>query len=796
MDFFGLIFADAPNKGLVEFAHGYPPHSRRWYRPEDLSSFELRQDRDTFFAPGLRKSKGSTKDTVLGSRVLWVDIDNTEEPIPTLLPSISVFSGHGHHLYWILEEWCEDVEAIERGNKALAIDTGADDCWNANRLLRIPGTTNLRGEVPVACVVRQSKPDRVYRLEEFGPLSRLDPKARRKIRTGSRRGYRSRSERDWAVVCALVDAGADNAFIYRVFEAHEVGDKYREEGKHYLDLTISKAQDRTGRSGARSIVERDDGYYIRSKRATRRISTFTFHPRLLLNNLDTGPATEDAIVGSVRAGGRTWDDITFTRSAFNTVDRLDRETPRLSWQWLGGTQDVRLLLPFLLDQLEDQGLPRTLATGVLGLHTIRNSPYFVGDRQTLGAEDGWTGSSGPLVYLDPRREHAKLALEIRQEPDPSTITRLLPDINRPEVFWPMVGWYAAAPLKPAFERLGLRFPILNVHGTRGSGKTTSIQRVMMPLFGQKEPRAYDANTTRFVILSLLGSSNAVPVAFSEFRFGSADKFLRYVLLAYDTGHDPRGRADQTTVDYPLSAPFSVDGEDLIADPAAKERIIPVTMRPDTIAEGSPAHKAYAKIELHRLELFGAPYIRHCLGLLVDGQLREIVKRASDDLFRTYPKRLPDRVRNNFTVAWAGVRIFTEYAGLDLPDCTALGESIRTCYDIEAGRSATYADGMVEDLVNATSSPRGASDFSWRADNDDGRFWFQLASAHSWWLASRRRQNRGSLERDAIRNQLVEAPYIGEPERIDGTIMYPVDLAQAQRLGLDVPDHVDQTVFRL
>jgi hypothetical protein len=104
--------------------------------------------------------------------------------------------------------------------------------------------------------------------------------------------------------------------------------------------------------------------------------------------------------------------------------------------------------------------------------------------------------------------------------------------------------------------------------------------------------------------------------------------------------------------------------------------------------------------------------------------------------------------------------------------------------------------MVEDLVNAAASPRGGSFFTWRYDPATRTFWFQLASSHSWWLYQRRRQNRGSLERDAIRNQLIEAPFVTGPIQKEGTWMYGVSLIEAQAQGLDVPDSVDQATFHL
>jgi hypothetical protein len=419
----------------------------------------------------------------------------------------------------------------------------------------------------------------------------------------------------------------------------------------------------------------------------------------------------------------------------------------------------------------------------------------VGDRTTLSAEERWGAGNSPLVYLETGREHP--VLDFETDPESVGVPDALPDINSPEVFWPVVGWYAAACLKPVFERNNYRFPILNVHGTKGSGKTTTILRVMMPLFGQKDPKAYDANTTRFVVLSVLGSSNAVPVAFSEFRFGSASEFLRYVLLAYDTGHDPRGRADQTTVDYPLSAPFSVDGEDLIADPAARERIIPVTMHPKDIDEGSDAFKAFKEIQ--RVDLaatgFGRYFAQRCLQSLLDGVFEREMADARRDINAAFPRRLPDRVRNNFVVVQTGIRLFCSAVGRTVPDASLLRPSVRSCYDSDLGRAPVFADEMVEDIVNACASPgRHAGVFASYYESSTRTLWFQLGPAHSWWLYQRRKQNRGSLERDAIRNQLGELEYITAPKTINGTWMYGVDLNKAREVGLDVPEDLTVTTI--
>jgi hypothetical protein len=743
-------------------------------------------DREVFFGPALRKNKGMLKTDVLGSKFLWVDADDPRKPLATLPPTLTVFSGHGWHLYWELNEPIEDIEMIERLNKVLIEDVPTADkaCWNANRVLRVPGTLNLKDK-PVSVLLKDSSTT-TYPIDAVLLLEKLDKATKHKIRTGDSRGYRSRSERDWAVITALLRAGASDALIEHLFAHQPVGEKYREEGgEAYFEQTLTKAKASKVVANAapqgKAFEETADGYLRYTSRGPKRVSTFIIKPKLLLDGHDFG--AEDAIVTDVFASNFLWNDITFTRSAFTGVAKLDRETPIAAWQWLGRDDDVRSLLPYLMERLQEMGFPRVAATSVLGLHKLKDTYYFLGTKHVLSNDAVWNGYEGPLAWLPSHKEHPDLNLDpVCTPPMITMVGEYVPQLNEVGVIWPMLGWYAAAPLKTWFESQGYRFPILNVVGTKGSGKTTLIQRVFMPLFGQTDPKSYDAGTTRFVTLALLGSSNGVPIAFSEFRFDSVERFIRFILLSYDTGHDPRGRGDQTTVDYPLSAPFSVDGEDLVDDPAARERIVVAHLKPQCVEEGSDAYVAFNEFR-HRIpSAFGGYFIQESLKFLANGECIKMLNHARESMFTAFPGKLPDRVRNNHIVTYMGVCLWCRIVGVQPPPANVMEESISSVFDVKTGRARTLVDYLVEDVVNAAA--QGSQAFRWSPA--DGTFWFQLSSAHSWWMASRRRQGRSALERDAIKSQLLEAPYVVPPKVMNDTWMYGVDLAKAQTEGLDIP----------
>lgn len=749
-------------------------------------------DQEAFFTPVRFERETLDKKAVIGTRALWVDVDHPKHPVTTFRPSVSVWSGGGWHLYWFLKEPLVDVQLIELYNKVLIQDTFNADksCWNANRFLRIPGSFNAKYEGTAGFVEIKATSPTTYSYLDFEVLRNLDTKTLHKIRTGDQRGFTSRSERDWNVIQAMVRAGATDELIETIFRTQPVGNKYTspKTATGYLPRTISKVRaSNISREEAPEFTAKDDGYYVKSRNGLTRVSTFTLEPIILLDG--SYMEVPDAIVCNVHANGYTWPNVVFPREAFNNVKNMDNACPVSAWQWLSNDMILRRLLPFLMEQLRLGDLPKTIASPVLGMHKVKDKYFIVGTDRVVSSSKAWADFDGPLAWKPVQREHPATRFIGNFAPkDRMRLRKYLPLLNKPEVIWVMIGWYAASHLKPWLEENDYRFPILNVTGTRGSGKTTLIKNVFSFLFGNSDPKTYDAGTTKFVTLALLGGTTSIPVAFSEFRYNKVEEFLRYILLSYDTGHDPRGRPDQTTVDYPLSAPFSIDGEDLISDPAAQQRIVVARLRADTVEEGSEAYEAYKAFSKFIPRGFAGAYVTYLLQAIESGLAKKTLDEAREDVFEAYPSSLPDRVRNNHIVVLFGTYMFCDFLEkMDRPDTKILIRSIRTVYNMEAHRGRLIVDDMVEACINAVATNNAK--FKWAVDEEGKRFYFQLGTVHPWWTI---RNRDFSLEREAIRAQLKEVEYLVDSRVVDDTYMYGVDLEVAQQLGLDVPSSLTVT----
>ncbi len=666
-------------------------------------------------------------------------------------------------------------------------------------ILRVPGTVNYKDpEHPVSVVLQKVRGQAVYNASDLLALARTPVQVARRIHRADHRGYTSRSERDYGVIAALIALDITTEAMHALFRYLPIGGRYREaNGEAYLDRTIASARSRRI-DLRRAFVDKDDALFLRTEKADRHVATFVYHPKQLLKAVDKG---EDWLLGDIRAYGYLWEDIPFPKSAFSSAHAFLKRLPVASWQWLAGDREVRLFLAYLMQQLILQGMPHTRGTSTVGRHR----DYWVAPDMTFDAKQVYTGLNMPYVYLPTGREILNMQYTFPDEKTYGKIVRdisaLLPQLNRQNVMAPSLGWFCATPIKPLLLDIGARFPILNVYGTQGGGKTTLLLRILHPLLGQTQAREHPCKTKVFVMLSMFSSTNAAPISFGEFRalLGGPrfDDFHNILQLYYDAGYDARGRPDQTTQVYPLISPPTLSGEDMIGVPAQRERAVIINPRKPTIAPGSPAYEAYHRFTRLPLGAFAGKYIQATLRETKE-TVRERFDRAFASLGQTLQVALPDRVHRNLAVTLVGLEMYNEhvlrYDGTPMPWNRGTFTSIVADAQMRltSGRTRVLVDDFVEDLVSYVDlwPPRMA--FFVRYDEATNILWFSLTGALGWWAARRRREGGQMLQRQAIKMQLGEITdtyVVGEhrlPTEAGERRCFGILLAKCAKEGLDVP----------
>jgi Mesyanzhinovviridae DNA primase len=142
--------------------------------------------------PAAPLAKKAQKSDIAAAVFLHVDIDarvgeppaDEFERIRKLLvaftpkPTFVVFSGGGYQAFWRLRTpIVDDPTRVEPYNRQLELLLGGDNCWNVDRVMRLPGTTNLpdakkveRGRTPTQAEVYSYAPEASYELGAFTPI--------------------------------------------------------------------------------------------------------------------------------------------------------------------------------------------------------------------------------------------------------------------------------------------------------------------------------------------------------------------------------------------------------------------------------------------------------------------------------------------------------------------------------------------------------------------------------------------------------------------------------------------------
>lgn len=139
------------------------------------------KDEDVYFTPVLFRAPKRQRVLAGQCQVVYGDADTFNVEDALLEPSIIVHTSDAKtHLYWVLSD-VTDAQTCETLSHSVSVahpkkTTGFDDGWSCTKLLRVPGTTNLKYvDENGPYVVNVEYTGCVYTLEEFTAAYPLVP---------------------------------------------------------------------------------------------------------------------------------------------------------------------------------------------------------------------------------------------------------------------------------------------------------------------------------------------------------------------------------------------------------------------------------------------------------------------------------------------------------------------------------------------------------------------------------------------------------------------------------------------
>jgi len=211
-----------------------------------------------------------------------------------------------------------------------------------------------------------------------------------------------------------------------------------------------------------------------------------------------------------------------------------------------------------------------------------------------GASDSDGGALARKWQLDP-----ETVADYNNE-DVAQILELLPKTRRHDRGLPILGWFYAAPLRPMIHDWEGEFNLLQVVGSTGTGKTSTL-KAYWEAFGM-QPDPFSASDTPFTLMKHMASSSGVPVWIDEYkpadiRNDRLDKLHRRLREVTKGTAVSKGLPNLGEVLFQIKAPVVVSGEQKFAQsvPAVRRRSIMTTLSEEPTTDGSSFTEAFSKL---------------------------------------------------------------------------------------------------------------------------------------------------------------------------------------------------------
>ena len=308
--------------------------------------------------------------------------------------------------------------------------------------------------------------------------------------------------------------------------------------------------------------------------------------------------------------------------------------------------------------LADQNPPTVTGTDKNGIHIVNDRHVYVEGDRVVDKD----GPACDIVYMNKHSQTHRISCILSQpdisKTDIEAIASDLCRFNDSTIVYPVLGFIGYCFVKEAItSKVGRHNPFMILHGASGSGKSQTIEHIIIPIFSSNFPFANIANETQFTLGHNSNFTNMTPVCYDEYKNSvltpSQKRIINNVLLAtYGQTSIERGRADQTITNYQLTAPFIIAGEMTIDSTSHDHRIIDVFY---SKSKRAGTEDNFKRLNKQPLGAFGKALLYHTLRLSPERLRSEYDKQEAN-----VDPSIDDRFRDNAAVIRTGLWLIIDY----------------------------------------------------------------------------------------------------------------------------------------
>lgn len=344
----------------------------------------------------------------------------------------------------------------------------------------------------------------------------------------------------------------------------------------------------------KGLYETDDGYGVKDSRGDiKEIVNFKIKKifRVTKKNL----RGEKVLYLKIVAITKTGDEVTINAKAtdLDTVSAFKSVLTKTNAEYNSGLifrdniNDLSRLQEFIIN------LPSSMieSSSEIGIFENREGERLFVSTNTCVNADGNIDSS--MEFVGDTILETRLTDFINSGFTEKELIDLLTNLfslNSFDIISAILAWCSGCFLKSDFSRLGIKFPLMMINGEPGSGKSTTVDNLIKPIFSMESAENITVNSsTDFGKMKTLSDTRLVPCILEEIKWSSLSKKDANFLLGllrdiYDEHSGARGNRNKSLNLYSYVAPVIAVSEEYINDIANIERSINVSFSKN-ITEG-------------------------------------------------------------------------------------------------------------------------------------------------------------------------------------------------------------------
>ncbi len=414
--------------------------------------------------------------------------------------------------------------------------------------------------------------------------------------------------------------------------------------------TSKTAKHKTNRKNQPTAVFESNNCYVKcsSNGATKEISNFVLKPIESIVTSDGGLLVARIINKSGKEMIRQFQMKDFSSTqAFKKVLNI----ASIDFSFKGTESDIELIK----ELISAEEFPQKQGYSGFGIHwgdnTKSEESVYVGETYTI---DKNSMVHGNIVTI-PKSQGVKSSIELNDEAtryEIEQVGKLLMSYNELPKTVTVLCWCAGCFAKAKLWDKGVKFPALILIGEQGSGKSTTFEKVIAPLFTMSGSVGA-SRISPFSLLQTAGSSNCIPYVIDEYKPSTMDKskvdlINNFLRDSYDCHTATKGNIDMSVTTYPLLTPVCLIGEESPSESSIAERKIEL-MFSKTDIEDKKDIAPKLDIYKERIAIFGKALLLTALKEKTS-QLKDIHDKCTAMMNAKYE----ERIKKNVAVCMVGL----------------------------------------------------------------------------------------------------------------------------------------------